>query len=198
VQGLPFFAPIYDSRQQINFYAPPAKDETLEDLLTAQMRYEFFPLEFTETTSQRRFLTAQPAASEKPAAIAAGAARIGILPLHRQQPHSAYRLDIPGKSVTYAVHINWEQPYPTLGELAAFMKGTDLLITNMPGNDREGQTFKALLDLTDPRRILFSDFSPQWDDKRIAAGISTIRNQIAAAPEADHIAAAHESLRISL
>jgi len=67
IQGLPFFAPLYVPGNNISLYGPldPVRMKTLNEILSVQMEYNYFPVQATElkaninTTTLHEFQTIQ-------------------------------------------------------------------------------------------------------------------------------------------
>ena len=94
---------------------------------------------------------------------------MSVIKLHPISPISACKYNFQNQSLAYAVHINWERPYPQLEQLAAFLSGLDLLITNLPITKSAWLNFWRIQQLSQPKLTIFSDFPPQLSDASITA-----------------------------
>lgn len=52
INGIPFFAPIYIPGNKITFYGPGTTEMTLEEILSGQMRYSYFPVRTAELLAE--------------------------------------------------------------------------------------------------------------------------------------------------
>ncbi|HEY4978942.1 MAG TPA: MBL fold metallo-hydrolase, partial [Candidatus Acidoferrum sp.] len=58
IQGLPFFAPLYDEKNQFQFYSFRSKflgRDSLRQVLETQMALPYFPVDFSAMNAQRKF-----------------------------------------------------------------------------------------------------------------------------------------------
>lgn len=55
IQGFPFFKPAFNSKNSINIYGCPPTYRKLQDILTNQMEYEYFPVKFEDLTAEIDF-----------------------------------------------------------------------------------------------------------------------------------------------
>lgn len=56
MQGFPFFAPvIFIPQNQITFYGPVSDDDNLENVISGQMNYSYFPVKLDELKAKIRF-----------------------------------------------------------------------------------------------------------------------------------------------
>ena len=92
VQGLPFFNPAYSSDISIDFYSP---NQNLEDFLSSQMKYPYFPVKLENMLSNKRFISVDSPFSIGP-----------VQAVFRAMNHPggcfSYKLTHNGKSVIYA------------------------------------------------------------------------------------------------
>jgi diguanylate cyclase (GGDEF)-like protein len=52
IQGFPFFAPVFLPRTEINIYAPLGFQRSLEDAMSGQMQYSYFPVKLQELSGR--------------------------------------------------------------------------------------------------------------------------------------------------
>jgi len=121
IQGLPFFAPLYEKANQFHFYSYRLPGATLEEALEGQMAHPYFPVEMNAMHAVRTFTEIQQ----------------GPFPLDdfsiqaRQVSHPqgclTFRIENNGKSVLYATdnEPGDESSDRAIRELA---RGADVLI----------------------------------------------------------------------
>ncbi len=97
VQGLPFFAPLYDPTAEVVFYGRPPRGMTLEDALRGVFRPPWFPVDFASTPARRSFVDL----SEK-SELQLGGVSVTTGGLNHPQGCLAYRFDRGGSSVVIA------------------------------------------------------------------------------------------------
>jgi phosphoribosyl 1,2-cyclic phosphodiesterase len=134
IQGLPFFAPLYEKEATLHIYSPYSTTE-MEYYLKGLMSGRFFPVEFDETLSTKYFHQVEVDA------FVLGGIQISFCPLQHPQGSVAYRLDGDGTSIVYST--DTEHPVDGIDErLARFAEGTDNLIydaTFTPEEYEEGK-----------------------------------------------------------
>lgn len=199
-QGLPFTAPLYRENFSANFYALTADDGDLEDLLTAQMRYEFFPVQFRSLPCRRRFhhLTC---ADEQHKSVPVSPWPYGTMTaikLHPRCPESAFKWLYRDTALAYAVHIDWEHPYPSSEYLLKELGNLQLLITNLPESERAWQNFWQYQLLAQPQLTVFSDFSPYLEDQFISSVLKQAQTKLTEINGSSQIQAACDGLRINI
>lgn len=55
IQGIPFFAPVYFQDIQINIFGPYKANRKLENLISNQMEYDYFPVKFNHLPAKIKF-----------------------------------------------------------------------------------------------------------------------------------------------
>ncbi|MFA5858000.1 MAG: MBL fold metallo-hydrolase [Elusimicrobiota bacterium] len=60
VQGFPFFAPAYDPNVVIDIYSCKVSHKRLKDILTNQMEFRYFPIDFRDLKAKINFIDACP------------------------------------------------------------------------------------------------------------------------------------------
>jgi phosphoribosyl 1,2-cyclic phosphodiesterase/CheY-like chemotaxis protein len=131
IQGIPFFAPLFQPDHSWDFYAPKGLGQSLHDTLAGQMQYTYFPITLEQLGAQIRYHD-----------LVEGSFTIGDIHVRTQYlNHPAltlgYRLEADGVSVVYVCD---HEPYTRqlasgLGEIrdndrrhAEFLAGADLVI----------------------------------------------------------------------
>lgn len=95
IQGLPFFAPLYNASNRVCFHSgrPPAE---MKDILEGQMSYPYFPVQFELLHAQRDFVLAGPEGFRR------GSLTIRPFPLNHPQTAVGYRFESNGKVLVHA------------------------------------------------------------------------------------------------
>jgi phosphoribosyl 1,2-cyclic phosphodiesterase len=103
IQGIPFFGPLYDAANTVNFYSSLASDE-LRDVLEGQMMQPYFPVPFEVLPAARRFICI-PAAG-----IHFGQLTIHPFPMNHPQGATGYRLESQGAAIVHASDLEHGNP----------------------------------------------------------------------------------------
>jgi len=120
IQGLPFFAPLYEEEATLHIYSPYSTTE-MEYYMKGLMSGRFFPVEFDETPSTKYFHQVEVDM------FVLGGVQISYCPLHHPQGSVAYRLDGAATSIVYST--DTEHPLDGVdNRLAGFAEGADILI----------------------------------------------------------------------
>jgi phosphoribosyl 1,2-cyclic phosphodiesterase len=122
LQGLPFFAPMFDARNHFTIHGPTRSQRDVQAILAGQMAPPYFPV-----TAEEVFLATvayQPMAEGD--RVQLGDVQVRALELHHPGGSLGYRVDFHGHSVVYATDI--EHGSPADARLADFAHGTDVLI----------------------------------------------------------------------
>jgi phosphoribosyl 1,2-cyclic phosphodiesterase len=127
IQGLPFFAPLYDEKNQFQFYSFRSKflgRDSLRQVLETQMALPYFPVDFSAMNAQRRFREVDGGES-----FAVGENRVVTRWLNHPQGCLGFRIETPAGTVAYATDNEPGDPVldKSLRELAA---GADIFIND--------------------------------------------------------------------
>lgn len=169
IQGVPFFAPLYNPESEITLVGP----DKLEEALRAQMSRPTFPVGMDAMGARIKFVTVT-AGDE----FTSGPVRISTCALNHPGGAIGYRLACNGRVVVYACDCEHspDGPDPHLVELAA---GTDLLIYDaqyLPAeySSRRGwghSTFEQgvmLAQRAGARRLALTHHEPARSDSEVA------------------------------
>jgi phosphoribosyl 1,2-cyclic phosphodiesterase len=145
IQGFPFFAPAYDAKNELHIYGTDGADDRIFNLLSGQMRSDYFPVDFSE-------LQARIVADHLPH----GRGTIdGVAVRAEEQPHPgrsfAFSFEHQGKRVVFATdsELDLVLSSPDLPRrdpaalralpesVVEFVRGADLLIADGQYNDAE-------------------------------------------------------------
>ncbi len=122
VQGLPFFTPLFDSRNRFAVYGPTRGGQTVQQILSGHMRQPYFPV--TAELAFKAKLEFWPIAEGQ--RVDLGGVTVTPVELNHPGGSLGYRVDFEGKSVVYATDI--EHGTEADERLAALAHGADLLI----------------------------------------------------------------------
>lgn len=134
IQGFPFFLPVFLPGAEIHVYGTGGLEQGLEEALSGQMQYTYFPVRLSELSSRIAFHEIGEST------FAAGQFTIQTQHLNHTCPTLGYRLTAAGRTVAYVTDHEPFWPHnPDLpledtlvhpGDLrhAAFVEGVDLLI----------------------------------------------------------------------
>ena len=129
IQGFPFFTPAFLPGTELNIYAPSGFQRSLEDSLSGQMQYSYFPVKLTDLASRIHFTELEE-----------GFFRIGDVLVETQYlnhtaPTIAYRLTSGKASVAYVTD---HEPFWNSAESGfrhpgdqghvEFLRGADLVV----------------------------------------------------------------------
>ncbi|MBI3183540.1 MAG: MBL fold metallo-hydrolase [Myxococcales bacterium] len=131
LQGLPFFSPMFDPRNQFVVYGPTRNGQTVQQILSGQMRQPYFPVSaeavFRASVDYRPFAEGQQ--------VQVGEAVVRALELNHPGGNLGYRVDYRQHSVVYATDI--EHGSESDERLVEFARGTDVLIYDAMYTDDE-------------------------------------------------------------
>ncbi|MGH9342414.1 MAG: MBL fold metallo-hydrolase [Terriglobia bacterium] len=121
IQGLPYFAPLFNPRMQIAFYAHRQPEE-IRNCLTVQMSDPFFPLPFNALTSQLEFHSIEHGKS-----FDLGDVSVRPFALNHPQGATGYRIDSEGAALVYATDHEYGEPEIDAG-LVRIARNADVLV----------------------------------------------------------------------
>src|SRR5579871_4063774 len=180
IQGFPFFAPARSPDTEMNIYAPRGFQRNLEESLSGQMHYSYFPVKLGDLQSHIHF-----------AELEEGFLRIGNVLVETQHlnhtaPTIAYRISADGATLAYVT--DHEPFWPKDGDRflhpgdqrhVGFLKGTDLIIHDAQYTEEEylsrlswgHGTFDYATDVAiaaQARRLALFHHDPNRDDDDLA------------------------------
>ncbi|HXX14879.1 MAG TPA: MBL fold metallo-hydrolase [Candidatus Eremiobacteraceae bacterium] len=100
IQGLPFFAPLYDLKNQFQFYSFRSHvlgRDSLRQVFEAQMALPYFPVDFSSMNAKRKFRELEGGES-----FCIGDNRITARYLHHPQGCLGFRIETPAGTIVYA------------------------------------------------------------------------------------------------
>jgi ribonuclease BN (tRNA processing enzyme) len=132
IQGLPFFAPLFDEASRWDLYGPRGLGESLAQTLAGQMQYKYFPVTLEQLTAQVAFHDLVEGSFE------IGDLRISTQYLNHPALTLGYRIEGDGVTVVYACdHEPFDPALAMGGDVSAsrgdarhaqFLAGADLVI----------------------------------------------------------------------
>ena len=186
IQGLLFFAPLFDSRNEITIWGPPAPGCSLRDRIARYMSAPITPVELRELPCKLEF---RDSPSEE---WRIGSARIRAEAVNHRGPTLGYRISEPGASFCYlpdhepALIGPLDELEPGWISGYSLARGADLLLHDCQYTDAEypkhygwGHSSVsdalAFADRTRPRRTLLAHHDPYHSDDELDAIHETAR-----------------------
>jgi phosphoribosyl 1,2-cyclic phosphodiesterase len=120
IQGIPFFAPLYEPNNHLQFISH-ASTGPLKEILGGQMAKPYFPVNFETATEHREFVQLDGKEWRE------GALRVQPFPLNHPQGAAGYRIEANGAVAVYAT--DHEHGVAAIDNgLREIAQGADLLI----------------------------------------------------------------------
>ncbi len=94
IQGIPYFAPLFDAGNQVTFYSNRPAAE-LKEILEGQMSSPYFPISLAHLPAARHFEQIQPGAQF-------GDLKVTPFPMNHPQGACGYRLELNGSILVHA------------------------------------------------------------------------------------------------
>ena len=141
IQGFPFFTPAFLPGTELNIYGSVAFQRSLEDSLSGQMQYSYFPVKLQDLASRIHYTELEE-----------GFFRIGDILVETQYlnhtaPTIAYRITCDGATVAYVTDHEpfWNSPGPYFQHPGDqrhidFLRGADLVIHDAQYTSEEYRT----------------------------------------------------------
>src|SRR5947209_3078354 len=210
IQGFPFFIPAFLPGAELNIYAPRGFQRSLEEAMSGQMEYSYFPVKLRELRSRIHYTE-----------LDEGFFRVGEALMETQYLNHtgrtiAYRLSSGGATVAYMTDHEpfWSVPgrlsqHPGDERHIAFMRGADLVIhdaqyTEEEYRDKVGWGHSPLEYAVDvalaagARRLVLFHHDPQHDDAAMERMESAARARAAAHGAGPEVLAAREGLELEV
>jgi phosphoribosyl 1,2-cyclic phosphodiesterase len=119
IQGLPFFAPAFDPRNDISFYSPVRE---FRSILENQMREPYFPITMSEMKATKHFVQLQEA-------VKVGGVTVSYRAMNHPGGCFSYRIEEKGVKVIYATDTELtEADFRKTPENTSYFSGVDVLI----------------------------------------------------------------------
>ena len=210
IHGFPFFTPASLAQNELNIFAPVGFQRSLEDALSGQMQYSYFPVKLQDLSSRIHFTELEE-----------GLFRIGDVLVETQYlnhtaPTIAYRISYGGSTVAYVTDHEpyWNNPgsifqHPGDQRHVEFLKDADLVIHDAQYSEEEYRTKRgwghSTVDYaTDvamaagARRLALFHHDPTHDDDTVLAFEQHARARVKAAGSSIEVFAAAEGLTVEL
>ncbi|MBL1211959.1 MAG: MBL fold metallo-hydrolase [Ignavibacteriae bacterium] len=184
IQGMPFFAPLYNEKFVVDIYSYSYNGYGLDHFIDAQMRPEFFPVNkaiFKANVTYKKLIKNED--------IQLGGVQISSVATHHSRGTLAFRLNKNGKSIVYMtdneVLYNEENGQPKLEdvlnrnkELLKFCSGCDYLIhdtmyklddfSDKMGWGHSNNIAAALFaSAAKAKNLILFHYSPEYNDEKI-------------------------------
>ncbi len=217
IQGFPFFAPIYAPDNTFYIYGKSEHDQSHFDLLSGQMRSEYFPVEFSELSAHLVPAHLEPGGAD------IGPARVSWFVQAHPGGSLAYCFEAHGKKVVFATDNELDMTLDNRDEVAKnpsvhrkvsreyidFVRGADLLIADGQYTDEEypekvgwgHARATTLVDAAveaDVKRLAITHHDPMQSDDEVDAKILACRERAAKYQRKLVIFAAREKVELRI
>jgi len=195
IQGIPFFSPLYQSRNQFLFHGFHFPGESMQQALEGQMAMPYFPVDMRAMAANRHFFEID---EER---IGYDDLVIATRWLHHPQGCLGYRLESNGKVIVYTTDT---EPGDDRGDknVRLLAQGADLLIYDSQYRPEEMATHRnwghsnwreavSIAKECGVKKLVLFHHDPDRDDK----GVDKILQQ--ARRHFPHVLAAKEGLQLS-
>ena len=183
IQGLPFFAPLYDRRNAITFHGSKMS-VGVEAVFGAQMSAPFFPVNFDHLPASKHFVELESSSLELPTAT------VRWFSMNHPQGAVGYRIDSAGASIVYASDHEFGDQEIDAGIVAA-ARGADILIHDAQFTPEEYEshrgwghsTWQAAIDVAraaEVGRLILFHHDPAHDDQTLEAIERQAREELSA------------------
>jgi diguanylate cyclase (GGDEF)-like protein len=210
IQGFPFFVPAFLPGAELNVYAPLGFQQSLEEAMSGQMEYSYFPVKLRDLRSRIHFTELEE-----------GFFRVGDVLVETQYlnhtaPTIAYRMTSGGASLAYVTDHEpfWRAEegvlqHPGDQRHIAFMRGADLVIHDAQYTEQEyaqrvgwgHSTVEYATDVAmaaDARRLALFHHDPSHDDPFMERFETGARARVTAAGGSLDVFAAREGMELEL
>jgi diguanylate cyclase (GGDEF)-like protein len=210
IQGFPFFVPAFIPGAELNIYAPIGFQRSLEEAMSGQMEYSYFPVKLRDLRSRIHYTELEE-----------GFFRVNDVLVETQYlnhtaPTIAYRLTIGGASVVYATD---HEPFwgvadglsrhPGDERHVAFLRDVDLLIHDAQYTAEEYQTkigwghssIEYVIDVAvaaNVGQLALFHHDPLHDDEMVARLEEDARARVKAKGAATEVFAAVEGMTLDV
>jgi diguanylate cyclase (GGDEF)-like protein len=141
IQGFPFFAPAFVAGTELNIYGSSAFQRSLEDSLSGQMQYSYFPVKLHDLASRLHYTELEEGF------FRIGGVLVQTQYLNHTAPTIAYRITSDGATAVYVTDHEpfWNAPgagihHPGDQRHVEFLNGADLVIHDAQYTTEEYRT----------------------------------------------------------
>lgn len=207
IQGLPFFAPLYDRSAQVRICGPAPDGTWVGELLAQQMAEAYFPVPFRALAADVEVLR------HEAGAWAAGGAVVESIPVAHGRLTYGYRVRYGDELVVYVPDNELARLRELRGQagydaLVAFCRGADLLLHDAMYTDEEYPAFAgwghstfreavALAEDAGAKRLHLFHHAPDRSDHELDAILSGLKAELSERGSALELAIATEAETIS-
>jgi phosphoribosyl 1,2-cyclic phosphodiesterase len=127
IQGVPFFAPLYDENNAFHFYSFRSKHlgrDSLKQVFETQMATPYFPVNMSAMTAKKKFMEVAGGDS-----FTVGENKITARHINHPQGCLGYRIETPGGTIVYATD-NEPGDAKLDAELRELVAGADIFIND--------------------------------------------------------------------
>jgi ribonuclease BN (tRNA processing enzyme) len=203
--GFPFFAPLFESRSDIDIFGPSLEGRSIEQIVTPIMSPPYFPVDMRKLPSQRRFHTlsdeqyifwrseqqGEPQMVSDPEAARDGEVCVfaKFTQSHPMNGAIHFRIEYAGHSMIYATDVEWGKQCNA--EFLAFAHGADLLIHDAQYTTEDYESAKqgfghssiematSVAREAEVRSLILFHHEPNYDDNKLDAMEAQARIQFA-------------------
>jgi phosphoribosyl 1,2-cyclic phosphodiesterase len=217
LNGLPFFAPLFQAQAHIDFFAPRLAGRDVEQLVTPLMSPPYFPVDMRRLPSRRTFTTLVGNeqviwrhASQSPVVEPVHnhslpdevRVVLNITSSHPLDGAASYRIEYGGRKLVFATDVEWRESYDPA--FLAFAKEADVLIHDAQYTQddyhaaKQGFGHSTITMATDVAKIahvgqlVLFHHEPTYDDAKLDALQEQARQRFA------QTSSAYEGLEIDL
>ena len=181
IQGIPFFGPAFDPRNEFHFYGQFKVDGRLEALLRGQMEYNYFPVCLNDMGAQMRFteLVEQTVKIEE----------VEVSTCHLPHPQGCfgYRIDDGDSILVYATDNEFEVGMVS-DKVVELARDADLLIYDTMYDEEEFQrkrgwghsTWRVGVEVArkaNVRTLCLYHHNPEYEDPKIDSLLELARSE---------------------
>jgi phosphoribosyl 1,2-cyclic phosphodiesterase len=200
IQGLPFFAPIYETRCRLRILGCEGARSSLVAALTGQMESTYFPVPFSKLPSNIEIEELEDFH------FAIGHVLVTAQRANHPGVTVGYRLFSPDGLIAFFPDA---EPRPNDGEMADFVRDADVLILDSQYDRAEYRRHKgwghgcvdnsvALALKAGVKKLVLFHHDPDHDDKKMDSLVSHARRLVAKAGGKLKVEAAREGMFIKL
>ena len=202
IQGLPFFAPLYDARCRLHIFGYEGARKGLVDALTGQMESTYFPVPFSKTPGNVEITE-----------LDQNQFTLGEFQIHAQRSNHpgvcvGYRLQSPEGKIAFFPDSE-PRPSGTDPEMLAFIRGVDVLILDSQYDSIEYEYHEGwghgcvedsvrLAIAAEVKRLVLFHHDPNHSDKKMDRLVQQARRQVAKAGVRLEVEAAREGRTLKL
>jgi phosphoribosyl 1,2-cyclic phosphodiesterase len=139
IHGFPFFTPIYLKEAKIDILGYSNSIKQLKNMMSQQMSYEFFPVNFADLKSRIKFVETSTHHLKH------GHYALKMIATNHPISTTALRIEEEGKSFVFITdnELRQDNPFTTRNEFVKFCEGADYLVHDAQFTEKEYETRKG-------------------------------------------------------